>query len=291
MKKIKLLLLTFISSLLVISCLVDDNVKDGQFSNSPYAVGFRSANASYIYTDLDTEIATESTSVDLIGGNNGIASNEDIIITFEVDASSTAIEGQQYTLTNNTGTIVIPKGQDFISFPFTINPNNLPANQPKTIKINLTGVTSPNGIIVDANRTITIVIAKCASNLAGNYSLQVTRNNGAVYDFPNEVITQIGFNEYVTSTTANYTLPILQADYPDIQRAGFTFKDVCQTIQIDEQNLADYFTNLVYGNNIGDGTNGSVTLDTNGEVVSITLEYTVTFESGNRSYTAVYTKL
>lgn len=293
MKKIKIIVTLIAFTFMANSCLVDDNVNDSSFSGSPYVVGFKNTFSSYIYTSLDTEKVTIVEPIDLVGGNNGLPANYDLAIRFEVDPSSTAIAGENYTLLNSTGVATIAANSDFVNFPIELNPETLPDNQPKLLKINLIEVTSPNGVVAENRKSINITIAKCASELEGVYSLVVTRtdiDNSPVVNFPNEVITKIGFNEYLTSTTASYSLSGLQADYPDITRAGFTFKDVCQSIQVDEQNLADYFSNLVYGNSVN-GSFGNVNLNDDGEVVSFTINYTVTFAAGNRNYTGVYTKL
>jgi hypothetical protein len=143
-------------------------------------------------------------------------------------------------------------------------------------------------VIAADKRTITVTIAKCASDLSGVYALEVTReDNGAVYNFPNEIITELSLGVYETSTTG----PYFDLTDDGAPRNGFIFKDVCQSIVIDEQNLGDFYSNLVEG----DEDAGSVELDpVTGEVVSITMHYSIRgfSASPNRRYfTAVYTKL
>ena len=141
-----------------------------------------------------------------------------------------------------------------------------------------------NVSVLTAIRTI----AKCESDLAGTYALVVTRqDNGVVYNFPNEVITELSLGVYVTSTSGPYN------DLTDdgAPRHGFIFRDVCQSIAIDEQNLGDYYSNLLEG----DDDSGSVILDpVTGEVTSITMNYSIRgFSAGvtRRYFTAVYTKI
>lgn len=285
MKKIKFIVVTIVSLLALQSCVKDD-VENNAKGN--YIVGFRNVLGSYIYTDDDVDPVQIAEPINLIGGQNGTVSNEDIIIPFTVDASSTAIAGTDYTI-NATGNIVtLPAGGDFVQLPITVNPSVLPGNVPKTIVITLGTPQSDNAVVSESKKTITITIAKCESDLAGTYSLTVTRlDNGAVYDFPNEVITQLALGEYVTSTTGPYN------DLTDdgAPRNGFIFKDVCQSIVIEEQYLGDYFLNLVEG----DTNAGTVTLHPEtGEVVSITMYYSIRgFSSGvpRIYFTAVYTKL
>lgn len=274
-----------LSIVVIVSCVKDD-VEN--FSEGSYIVGFKNTQGAYIYTDLDVNPVQISEAITLIGGSNGTANPESITIPFSVDASSTAIAGTDYTINASGGSVTIPAGMDFVLLPITINPSVLPGNQPKTIVINL-GQPNANTVVSDSKRTITITIAKCESDLSGVYSLQVTRlDNNAVYNFPNEIITALpaqGLGVYETSTTGPYDDLTLDG----APRNGFIFKDVCQSIQIDEQNLGDYYSNLVYGN---PAETNEVTLDPlTGDVVSITMNYTITFSAGNRRFTAVYTKL
>lgn len=285
MKKLKMITLMLLSVAALYSC-VEDDAED--FGSGPYVVGFKNAQGSYIYTNLDVNPVQISEPINLIGGSNGTTSPVDITIPFSVDASSTAVAGTDYTLNTTGNMITLQAGSDFVQLPLTVNPAALPGNTPKTIVINL-GQPNANTVVSDAKRTITITIAKCESDLAGLYSLQVTRlDNNAIYNFPNEMITALpaqGIGVYETSTTGPYDDLTLDG----APRNGFIFRDVCQTVQIDEQNLGDFYSNLVYGN--PEMTN-EVNLDpVTGDVVSITMNYTITFAAGNRKFTAVYTKL
>ena len=271
-----------LSIVALVSCVKDD-VEN--FSEGAYIVGFKNEQGAYIYTDLDVDPVQISEAITLIGGSNGTTNPESITIPFSVDASSTAIAGTDYTINATGSSVTIPAGMDFVQLPITVNPAALPGNQPKTIIINL-GQPNANTVVSDAKKSITITIAKCASDLAGVYSLQVTRlDNSAVYNFPNEVITQLSLGEYETSTTGPYDDLTLDG----APRNGFIFKDVCQSIQIDEQNLGDFYSNLVFGN--ADETNEVTLNPITGNVVSITMNYTITFGAGPRRFTAVYTKL
>ena len=281
MKKLKIVLLMLLSVVALLSCVKEDTE---DFGSGPYVVGFKNAQESYIYTDLDVAPVQISEPIVLIGGSNGTTSSENIVIPFNVDASSTAIAGTDYTV-NATGNVTILAGSDFVLLPITVNPAALPGNTPKTIVINL-GVPNANSVVSEEKKSITITIAKCASDLSGLYSLTVTRlDNGAVYNFPNEVITELALGEYETSTTGPYD-DLTNAGAP---RNGFIFKDVCQSIVIDEQNLGDFYSNLVFGN--PDETNEVTLNPVTGNVISITMNYTITFSAGPRKFTAVYTKI
>lgn len=285
MKKFKIIGFAFFACLLAISCVKDDVENNSQ---GDYIVGFKNSQSSYIYTDNDVDPVQVSEPIDLIGGSNGTVSPNDITIPFSIDPSSTAILGTDYTINATGGSLTLEAGADFVQLPITINPSVLPGNNPKTIIINLGDPTSTDAVVADDKKTITITIAKCASDLEGTYSLVVTReDNGAVYNFPNEVLTELALGVYETSTTG----PYFDLTNDGAPRNGFIFKDVCQSVQVDEQNLGDYYSNLVEG----DADAGAVTLDpVSGEVVSITINYSIRgFASGvaRRYFTAVYTKL
>ncbi len=284
MKNFKIIAFAIVACVFTISCVKDDVENN---STGAYIVGFKNSQSSYIYTDEDTAPVQVSEPIDLIGGSNGTTSDQNIIIPFSVDPSSTAIQGTDYTI-NASGSLTLEAGADFVQLPITINPTALPGNDPKTIVVNLGQLSGTDAIIADDKKTITITIAKCASNLAGTYSLIVTRvDDGVVSTFPNEELTELALGVYETSSTGPY-IDLVDDGAP---RNGFIFKDVCQSIQVDEQNLGDYFSNLVQG----DEDAGSVNLDPiTGEVVSITINYSIRgFTSGvaRRYFTAVYTKL
>lgn len=292
MKNLKKISLALFSIALLFSCVKDD-VED--FKSGSHIVGFKRSTSSYIYTSADVNPVQITEAIDLIGGADGTPSGSSIAVQFAVDASSTAIQGTDYTIDVTGNQISIPAGSDFVMLPITVNPSALPGNLPKTIKINLTQVSSGNAVVSDADKQITITIAKCESALEGDYTLQVTRiDNGAVYNFSSETITSTGtLGEYVTSSSGPYGdialggIDDLTAD--GAPRNGFIFNDVCQTISIPEQNLGDYYSNLLYGN---PDEQNEVTLDpVTGNVVSITMTYTITFGAGPRKYRAVYTKI
>jgi len=292
MKNLQKITLALFSIIALFSCVKDD-VED--FKSGAHIVGFKRSNSSYIYTSADVNPVQITEAIDLIGGANGTPSDTPITIQISVDPSSTAIQGTDYTIDAVNNQVTIPAGSDFTMLPITINPSVLPGNLPKTVKVNLTQINSGNAVVSDAKKQITITIAKCESALAGDYTLQVTRiDNGTVYNFSSETITSTGtLGEYVTSSSGPYGdmalggIDDLTAD--GAPRNGFIFNDVCQTIAIPEQNLGDYYSNLLYGN--PDDQNEVVLDPVTGNVVSITMTYTITFGAGPRKYKAVYTKI
>lgn len=292
MKNLKKITLALCSIALLFSCVKDD-VED--FKSGSRIVGFKKSNSSYIYTSTDVNPVQISEAIDLKGGADGTTTGSPINIQFSVDASSTAIQGTDYTIDVTGNQVTIPAGSDFVLLPITVNPSVLPGNQPKTVVINLTQVSSGNAVVSDADKQITITIAKCESALAGDYTLEVTRiDNGDIYSFTTETLTSTGTpGEYVTSSTAEFG-DLALGGLQDLTaggapRNGFIFNDICQTIDIPEQYLGDYYSNIVAGS---PDEENEVTLDpVTGNVVSITMTYTVVRSGANRKYKAVYTKI
>lgn len=285
MKKIKMIMLMLLSVAAFYSCVKDD-AED--FASGSYVVGFKNAQGAYIYTNADVTPVQISEPINLIGGSNGTTSPVDISIPFTIDGSSTAIAGTDYVINPALGNMVtLRAGSDFVQLPITVNPFNLPGNTPKTIVINL-GAPNNNAVAASDKNSITITIAKCESDLEGLYSLEVTRlDNNTVTNFPNEMITAVpggGIGVYETSTTGPYD----DLTVDGAPRNGFIFKDVCQSVQIDEQFLGDYFSNLVYGNPTM--TNEVILDPITGDVDKIIMNYTITFAAGNRKFEAIYTK-
>lgn len=287
MKKIKLVLLAIISSSAMVSC-VDDDVKT--YAEGSRIVGFKNTDASHLFTPADTEPIIEFEPIDLIGGANGTPSDEPVVIKYEVDPASTAIEGTEFSFLSASREVTILPGQDFAKVEYTIIPANL-TEDPKSLILHLTEITSNNGVISEMQKTVTIIMAKCESDLAGTYDLTVTQlDNNDTFVFPGEIITAVPgeIAQYETSSSG----PFGDGDLTPAPRDGFIFSDVCHSISILKQDLGGYYD----GNPLeGEADSGSVTLDpVTGAVISITMHYTIQGLLGGTEktqYTAVYTKI
>lgn len=86
------------------------------------------------------------------------------------------------------------------------------------------------------------VTINCASALAGVYSLHFTSNYGHDIHFATEIITEVSPGVYKTSRTYRWDLGVL-----GVPEQGFTFEDVCGTLNAPSQGLAQgAYSNLVY---------------------------------------------
>ncbi|WP_223032953.1 hypothetical protein [Hanstruepera marina] len=283
MKKIKLLSVIFISSLLSVSCLVDDeDAKLDAAGNTPYVVGFNQNVANESWFE-DIGAIERSYPVNLVGGQDGTPSNSDLVINYIISPESTATEGQEFDFLENTGQLVIPAGQDFGLFNILLNTGGLDPNVPTELVLELTSVEGNAANIGTINELnlLRITFVGCSSQLEGNYTLTTTRDDGAQTVRP-EAITLVGPNYFETESTGLWgTNGIGSA--PD---SSLNFEDICGEVFVPLQGLAQgYYSNEVYGTNLTgpDGAVDQTTLDFN-------MEYWITFSAGNRSYMADFVR-
>lgn len=119
------------------------------------------------------------------------------------------------------------------------------------------------------------VVVNCASNLAGMYQVTAVRDDGASWDQGIEEIVEISPGLYKTVTTGGWAAGAIAPDQ------GFNFTDVCSTLSLPAQDLAQNF----YSNDVIDLGDSAVL--PNGDLV---INYEIEFGSGNRQYTNTYVK-
>lgn len=277
MKTNRIYLLLFISTLFLSSCF-DDDVINEDIDKTQTTVGFIQTGKSISYfADLGT--VTESFNVDLVGGGEGLLPTSPISIPFEIDASSTAVEGVEYNLFNPDNRFVIEAGSDFVNTPFEVNTGNFNPTTATTLVINLL----PTGdfVVPDRYKTLTIKFIGCLADVTGTYTSVTTRDDGASVN-RNETIVQTDVNIFHATQTGLWGQGVLGGN------EWFYFEVICGEVFVPSQGLADgQYSNEVRGFDVGDGTNGYVDSNT-GEVH---VSYQIGF-SGNTDYTTyevVYT--
>lgn len=279
MKNIKLIALAILTSLLATSCIVDDEVETS-FSTSPRVVGYTTTFESLGYfSDLGT--IRHDFPVSLIGGADGTASSQDLVIDFEIiDAESNAVEGLEYDFVGSK-TVVIPAGSTFGLIPVDVYTGSFNPTAKTNVKIRLTSVTSGGAVISTLNETFDIIFVGCQSVVdTFSYNCLVTRDDGASWNHGTQSITLTATNEFKTVTTGGWGAGTIAPDQ------GFTFVDICGDITVPLQGLAQgYYSNEVTGLT-NDGTDGEVL--PNGD---IRIVYQIDFASGPAVYTNYYTKL
>lgn len=279
MKTFKIILSAFVLSFLAVSCLVDDEA-DVNFGNGPYVIGFKSDVAIETYfTDEGT--VTKEYPVNVLGGSDGTLIDKDITVTYEIDPSSTAVEGNEFDFVTTGGSLTIPAGQSFVGFPLKINTGNFNPTEKTELILTLTATSSDDAVVSAINNKLSITFVGCLSVINEfTYDVVTTRSDGAVYNVSTESFTVLGVNEFLSESTGGFGPGGVRGSYvPPAPYNGFKFVDVCGELTIPSQNLIGYYSNLVYGTGSVDPVTGD-----------IIFHYTITFSDGNSEFESVFTK-
>lgn len=240
MKKLLALALVMAAA---ISCTDDDLTQGPNLEPSAqFIVGFPEAAVSYSYFEDQGQVQREFPVV-LIGGNFGNPSDQPLVVHYEIDPSSTATEGQEFNFVNNTGTVTIPAGSDFVQFPLLVNTCCLNLSEKTTLVVKLTSVTGVDGSVISANNsTFTVNFVGCQADLAGTYTVSVLReSSNTTTTQTNQTITEVSTNYFKTQNTGTFN-PGQAADQ------GFFFNVLCGEITVPSQGLfAGTYSNEVVG--------------------------------------------
>ncbi|MGB1269368.1 MAG: hypothetical protein ACPG45_06495 [Flavobacteriaceae bacterium] len=206
MKKTKLFIATILSSLVMTSCLVDDerpSFEEGH-ANTPYSVGSDIESGAYIFTPADTEAVNIDGNILLVGMTNGTYASSDIEVKYEIDATNEAVEGTMFAITNATNSFVIPAGQELAPNMLNIElyPSEFPIGVITKVVINIVPVT-PSATVQTGLPfgQIELNVEKCDPPLSGTYS---NSENGNLVE-----ITPLGCNgtyraSYLTPFASTY---------------------------------------------------------------------------------------
>jgi len=280
MKTLKyIFLLVFVAG--TFNACFDDEALYELNDDGPTLVGFRDGSTS-LGAVADGNEYSYTVPIKVFGpGLRDVKST--ITATVVVDESSTAIEGTHFRLDNPTVTLD-PNNNLLGIFPITVLTEGIeaPLDEAPVAVLRFESVSGAAGVLA-SGKTIAITLNYgCFSNLAGTYSLVVTRYDytGTVTTYPaiEDEIEATGIGEYHTSSVGHY-IPG-GAGYLGVGYEGFWFTDVCNVLTVPLQNLADYYSNEVSGTALG-----SVDRETG----VITLYYQITFAAGIRTYESVYT--
>jgi hypothetical protein len=110
------------------------------------------------------------------------------------------------------------------------------------------------------------VTVSCSSDLAGSYNLTMVSSNGWNINFPNEQVSEKGVGLYKTESTYRWAVGSIAPDQ------GFDFTDVCGSLNVASQGLAQGF----YSNEVKGTAAGTV----DGATGDLRLEYYVAFSGG-----------
>jgi hypothetical protein len=259
------------------SCFVDDDPRLDNDSG-PNLVSF--VNSSKVISGIANGNEYENEITLKVKGPTWENMSADVEATVEVDPSSTAIEGTHFVL--NSKTITLKAENNYIGkLPITLLTDGITApldESPKLI-LNLVSATGEN--VINNGKPLKIDLNYlCNSTLGGNYNvkLRYVRSSQGIdetYEFT-DTFTEVATGEYRSGSVGHWPPSVLGGD------PGFTFYDVCNKINIPEQNLVNLYSNLVKG------VAGESYVDPETKV--ITMQYTICF-SDCREYFVTYTPI
>ncbi|WP_298136774.1 hypothetical protein [Flavobacterium sp.] len=278
------------------SCDVGDD-KELDYGNGSYVAQFPYASKTAFFAKDDAVVYDYTMPIQIVGGN-GLALSNDLAVVFEVDAANTtAVAGLHYDFVGSTS-LTIPANSTFATIPMKVYSGNLDDQNPPVLTLKLVSATGVSGVVTSGNKGVVALTLQgtCTSDLAGSYSTAITRLSpaGGPYGVATENITSVGEGEYLTQATGNFTLAAfgltLSGPWNNLSvpapQGGFVFKEVCGRVAVEEQNLFEYYSNLVQQ------TPAQYAVSTVNPLTGvITIEYTVTFAAGNRTFRSVYTPL
>jgi hypothetical protein len=174
-----------------------------------------------------------------------------VTATVAVDPSSTAVEGVNFRLDSPTITF-LPGNNLLTNFPITILTEGImaPVDEAPVIVLKVTDVTGASNVVGNGKPIAITINYGCYSDLAGDYDVTITITrtiSGAVTTSTyTDKVTKTGLGEYRT----DYVGPYAPGDLAPGDN-GFTFLDVCNELTVPEQNLGNYYSNIVSGDAIG----------------------------------------
>ena len=276
MKTLKYILILVLSLGAFNSCLVDDTTRYDLNDDGPNLAGFSDTRTAFSFVSDGSEY--EFTVRMKLIGPTSMDETGDITVTIGADASSTAVEGVHYRLDNPTMTL--KKSDNYLGLmPVTILTEGIiaPLDEAPMLVLKVVSATGGQHVLNNGKNLEITLNYGCFSDLAGTYNAHLIRTNPdgsqTVHDYV-DVITQTGVGEYRTTEVGHYIGGL------GVGTNGYTFVDVCNVITVPNQNLVDYYSNEVFGNQPGsvDPATGV-----------ITTYYTITFSAGNRTYECTYT--
>ncbi|WP_452222886.1 hypothetical protein [Lacinutrix chionoecetis] len=269
MKKLNKLFLLLMLPLFCVSCIVDDDENTGLqgIENTPIIVGFKKSVAVETYFE-DIGAVESQYPLDILGGNAGVLSSTDLVVTYEIDPASTATEGVEFDFIDNSGTLTIPAGSSFTQFPLSVNTGGFDPDSPTVLILKLKSVNG--GVVSSINDELAITFVGCLADLEGNYSVTTVRlSDNTTYNIGTSFLEEIGTNTFLTETTGQFGLQT-------------TFSVICGAITIEAQNLGGIYSNQVEGTGSVDPVTGD-----------FVIEYTITplFADPFVAYVSTYINL
>lgn len=241
----------FILSAGLFNSCIDDTTNYDLNDNGPNVAGFE-INRTTVTAIADGNEHTFKFKVKIVGPTV-MNLKDDITLTVGVDASSTAVLNTNYKIANPT--LVLKKSDNYLGwFEITMVTTGIvtPYVGDFPVLILKPSTATGNAKVLPNGKSLSVTLNyACFSDLEGNYSVHgvITRAvSGAIetYDWTNDYITETGVSTYRT-TWVTYGGYVPLGTGTD----GYTFMDNCNKLTVPEQNLLDYYSNIVVGTAIG----------------------------------------
>ena len=207
----------FISAAIAVSvlssCDDEDRLETDTLNEGPKIVGFVDTVENIAYFSNVGAVEYEFP-VKYLGLGDGSLSSTDIALSYEVDPSSTAVLGQEFSFAGgaSSGTITIPAGQNFANIPLTVNTGSFNPIEKTELILKLSS--SSSGVIVgEQYKKLKIIFVGCETNLEATY-----RNSSNTRQ---SVVTKVSPNVYRGTWFPNFS-----------SYYWFEFSDVCGELQI-----------------------------------------------------------
>ena len=280
MKKLNYLLTMFFALTLLVGCDTDPDNNAPARDEAGLVISVDDSSGKVLGTPMDatdldnSEIAFNNADVELDFvsllslGNYSQVSNFEIVKT--LNNGPEVVVGDVSTLPFN---LVYDSIEEYVS-GFGISASDLRIGDVFTFKVKLQQTDGDLYYFAPSMGEFSVVV-NCASNLAGNYDVTTTRDDGAAVNHGIEPVEEVSPGYYKTKTTGLWAFGAIAPDQ------GFNFNDTCSTLTVPPQNLAQGY----YSNGVNPTDDGSVLPNGNLEI-----NYEIEFSAGNRTYQGVYVK-
>ncbi|MBI9052359.1 MAG: hypothetical protein JEY96_00990 [Bacteroidales bacterium] len=271
MKKIKYIIVFLLSIGLLNSCLIDNDTDLDKNEEGKNFFTFNVKQTSLAGIADGSEYTFKLQIA--LSGPTSMDVTSDLQAVIVADEASTAVEGTHYRIDNPT--VTITKENNYLAeLELTMITVGIvtPLDASPLLLLKVSNVTGSADVIADGKPITISLDYACPSFLAGDYDVVTTRGDGGVR-YWSETITNIGVGKYLTEYVGTWDPP-LNPDY------GMVFQDVCDVISVPLQGLADMYSNDVWSHEPGsvDPLTGIITIN-----------YTIAFDSGDQTYSSVYT--
>ncbi|MEE9350540.1 MAG: hypothetical protein V3U80_10870 [Flavobacteriaceae bacterium] len=270
MKNFKLLLIIAAITFAFTSCEDESTIDGHDLTGSSRIVGWANPIVTESYFE-DLGTIDKNYPINVLGGSDGSPTTQDIAFNVTVNMAETTATNGEYTLSASSA--LIPAGNTYGDLPLGINTGNFSPTAPTKLVLDLS--TSVDGVVVSSlARQMTINFVGCQSELANYmYEVTTTREDGAVYGPTVETMLMESVNNFMTYSVGSWGSPLNPGH-------GVRFEDICGSLRVPTQSLADMYSNTVTSLN-------SPTVDEDG---NFQIDYSISFSAGPLNHEGVYTK-